>query len=236
MEQTFTDMYSIEKSPIIDPSDPTIIPEIEETKRDYKTPEQFQTLYAEFLQSRVNNYYYLENYTDIEKHAIYLQDLIFTGDFNQMVNYCIGFSKTKLEQIVNVKPYEMYYGNVLHSTLYSLAGNTAEKFYCWFRKAGAVPCLNYYGELPWNQQGINWSGLPTIYTRDPADFKDTYHQIHILNYMLDEMINPVDTSSSIEPVINPCYYGHHVETENEPDYDSVYDSDRERDFDSEGSC
>lgn len=143
-----------------------------------------------------------------EEYALTLNKLIQIGDFNLIKKFCDIFSADELKQILNVAPKEMYYGNMLHSTLYFNKGIPALQIYKYFRENGAKPFKNYYSELPWEQKGILWTEIPNEnYERDPNEFSETY-----------EVIRNYENGLLLETRFNriPCHCLYHLES----DYDS----------------
>jgi hypothetical protein len=156
-----------------------------------KTTDEIKKLFIEYL-SQINTgkkYSNLEKTNDIDDKAIFLSELIQTGNIGSVVRFCELIDSTELKQILNASPESMYFGNVLHMVLYSNIGEPAKYLYSYFRECGAIPILNYYDEYPWNQHGCVWTCIPqTSYTREYEEFIDTYECIQQYEFglLLDE--------------------------------------------------
>jgi hypothetical protein len=200
-----------------------------------KTVKEMQELFTEYLKSCNDDSYV--NYTLIESKAIFLNNLIQTGNLGLISQFCDLFDPITLYQIVNAKPRNMYFGNVLHTTLYSNVGESARQLYTYFRFVGAIPCMDYYNKMPWEQKGAIWTCIPdTVYKRDVNEFTDIYQWAtdfeiekeyefgQIMNSCPNPDPNPNPTqikSKTMRSFSTPCSCGYHHYS----DYDSDYGSD-----------
>ncbi len=199
-----------------------------------KTVEEIQKMFFQYMNSSDPvPYVRIGSNTTIENYALLINGFIQSGETEPIYKFCDSFSSNVLEQILNAKPYDTYHGNVLHSTLYSNVGEIAKELYIFFRERGAIPCLDYYGEYPWEQSGTLWTCVPGQFYSRPIDkfteiyqWAQTYEDIRrkIENYeAVCEKVNVV-------PIHNysptPCYCNYH----HGQDFD--YESDNELDSDS----
>ena len=161
------------------------------------------------------------------------------GNLGSIFNFCALFDALTLKQIVNAKPYAMYHGNVLHATLYSNVGDSARTLYTYFRICGAVPCANYYGDMPWEQTNALWTCIPTEkYLRNMEEFAETYQwaKAYELSQQKFAIDKNVVQSSNLKTFSPPCHCNYHQELDcysDESDYDSDHDSDHDHDHESQ---
>ena len=184
--------------PIFRPISPIICSET-------KNVSEFHKLFSNYLKNRSDNGYY-DNYTMTEKKAIFLHELIQSGNVGQIYEFCTLFDSYTLKLILNATPYVMYFGNVLHAVLYYNTGNIAKELYVYFRNLGATPCMDYYKEYPWQQSGIYWVCIPGLkYNRDQNEFKETYKWI--TEY--ENSIKPFVKTTDWKPF--SCHCDYHLE-------------------------
>ena len=214
-------LAEVHRSPIV--LSDTQIPEIATAKEEYKTPEEFQKLFASFLATQEFPNIHEMGYSPEQKQALFLNDLIQSGNLGLVYTFCNTVSEEELTKIVNATPYGMHFGNVLHSTLYAMRGQKAIDLYKYFRSVGAKQCLNYYNQLPFEQMGNLWTMFPSIaYTRNPSDFSETYETIRAMEKSAAEQT--VSHKKTFTKV--PCHCFFH--------YDDEY-SETERDSEEDGS-
>jgi hypothetical protein len=240
MEQIMLDMTTLSniQSPITveDDSDRLEVPKnllSLETPLLTKTAEEIQELFSSYLKAQSGKSHYGE-YSPIETKAIFLNDLIQMGNLGSIFDFCALFDASTLKQIVNAKPNHMYYGNVLHATLYSNVGESARKLYTYFRNCGAVPCLNYYRDMPWEQSGTIWTCIPTAkYLRNMEEFTETYQWAKAYELFQHKVATAKNFthSSKFKTFSSPCHCNYHQELDcysdeldYELDYDSVHES------------
>jgi hypothetical protein len=118
------------------------------------------------------------NYTPSEKAAIHIDHLLHIGKIHEIYSFCDEFKPDELKKILNETPYHMYYGNVLHSTMYLYADKTGVELYRFFRIEGANPCKDYYGDMPWENMSCCFTGIPNMwFNRNCSEFIDTYKKV-----------------------------------------------------------
>lgn len=197
-----------------------------------KTVEEMQELFTVYLKS---SYDYYEDYTPNERNTIFLTNLIQTGNLGLISQFCNLLDPSTLYQIVNAKLKNTYFGNVLHTTLYSNVGESARQLYTYFRCVGAIPCMDYYNKMPWEQIGTSWTCIPNaVYRRDLNEFTDIYQwaadfeieKEYEFRQIMNSCLTPNPTltpahvkSKTIETFSTPCSCGYHHEL------DSDYGSD-----------
>ncbi len=174
-----------------------------------KTAMEYRELYAEhFLM--FGQEFNLEEYSATEKAAIHLDHLLHMGEIENIHSFCDEFKPDELRIIVNEKPYHMYYGNVLHSTMYVYSDKTGIDLYKFFRDAGAVPCKNYYGELPCENRACRWTGIPNMhFNRNYLEFISTYDKVKEYEFSINNT-----------PVPTPCFCDYHHQNESETEDDT----------------
>ena len=195
-----------------------------------KTVEEIQKLFTEYLKSSTNDYY--EDNTPIKSKAIFLNNLIQTGNLGLISQFCDLFDPSTLYQIVNAKLKNTYFGNVLHTTLYSNVGESARQLYTYFRCVGAIPCMDYYNKMPWEQIGTSWTCIPNaIYRRDLNEFTDIYQWVADFEiekeYEFRQIMNSYPTSTPIPAQVKsrtmgtfltPCSCEYHHDFDSDSDY------------------
>ena len=203
-----------------------------------KSVSEIQELFTTYLKSCNNEHYYAEH-TPIETKAIFLNNLIQTGNLGLISHFCDLFDPSILYQIVNAKPRDMYFGNVLHTTLYSNKGESARQLYTYFRFVGAIPSINYYNEKPWRQTGTSWTCIPNkVYKRDLNEFTDIYQWARDFEIEKDYNFGQIMDSCSAHkrsksksgaktstPFLTPCPCEYHHSLDLDSGSDSDSDSD-----------
>lgn len=187
---------------------------INAVKSRIKTVSEIQELYRIYMKS---HYMIVDTNSSIEEYACFIDQLIQSGKTEQIYIFCNSFSNDKLRQILNATPYQMYHGNVLHSTLYSNIGNIAKELYIYFREQGALPCRDYYGTYPWEQGGILWTCIPEKnYERNVAEFSEIYQWAETYEHTIEY----VKSQKKVIYASIPCYCNYHRELDS--DYESDY--------------
>jgi hypothetical protein len=172
-----------------------------------KTANEYRKLYTESIALFGYNPE-LDNYTSNEKFSHYLNHLLQMGNIESVFSFCKVFKLSKLQKIINEKPYHMYYGNILHSVLFLYTDDEAIVLYKFFREIGAVPCKNYYDEMPWEINEPIWSGIPSImFERNKLEFISTYEKVKKYE---DSLIISENPSSA---VLSHCYCGFYNDDE-----------------------
>lgn len=186
-----------------------------------KTVSEIQELYRDYIKSHKGMIVDAES--SIEENACFIDQLIHAGKTEQIYDFCNSFDDDTLRQILNATPYQMYHGNVLHSTLYSNTGNIAKELYIFFRDRGALPCRDYYGTYPWEQGGILWTCIPEKnYERNVAEFSEIYHWAE----SYEQSIEYVKAQKKVIYASVPCYCNYHrgLDSDYESDYSYAVDS------------
>lgn len=194
-------------SPVIVPAICPVIGDSREMSR--QTADEFRELYAESVQMFGYNPD-LDGYTATEKSAIYLDHLLHMGDFERIFSYCDEFTIDELNIILNEKPECMYHGNILHSVLYLYTGEIAMILYKFFRNIGAIPCKNYYDEMPWEIRARRWTSIPSmIFERNYLEFVEIYDRIKIYEEINSGTANYERIPKNSTEYIVPCHCGYH---------------------------
>ena len=213
------------KSPIVWSTNPIIKEAFDtdfslEVNSRIKTVSEIQELYRVYIKSHGM---VVDADSSIEENACFIDQFIQAGKTEQIYKFCNSFDNDTLRQILNATPYQMYHGNVLHSTLYSNTGNIAKDLYIFFRDRGALPCRDYYGTYPWEQGGILWTCIPEKnYERNVAEFSEIYQWAE--NY--EHSIEHVKAQKKVIYASMPCYCNYHLglDSDYESDYSYAVDS------------
>ena len=189
-----------------------------------KNVSEIKALYSDLVKSRKIGLS-IDSTSSIEENALFIDYLIQAENTNEIYKFCDSFDSDKLRQILNATPYNMYYGNVLHSTLYSNIGDIAKELYIYFRDRGAVPCRDYYGEFPWEQTGIIWTCIPgQNYKRDVAEFTEIYQWAQTYEDILQQIKDyekiheKVNIQTNNFSCSNLCYCKYHQNIDSEFEY------------------
>jgi hypothetical protein len=95
-------------------------------------------------------------YMPQDVNLFYLGYLCCQGDYASIVVFLQTLEDEEKRIILNEKPYDFYEGTVLHVLLYWNYGNNAINIFDLLVEHGAEFTRDYYGELPWEQQGATW--------------------------------------------------------------------------------
>jgi len=215
---------------------------------EYKTVSEIQLMYREYRDSGMAGCFD-ESDNEIDENAIRIDGFIQAGETEQIYKFCDLFERDTLQKILNATPRQMYHGNVLHSTLYSNIGKTAKELYVFFREHGAVPCLDYYKVLPWEQTGSIWTCIPKKnYSRNVDEFAEIYRWVknyeqeleqtkEYQNYQtfLEDLVsehtnqsnlleNKIITGTTHSHFTNICHCKYHRDQGSDSEYDSEYES------------
>jgi hypothetical protein len=88
---------------------------------------------------------------------IYLAHVCGRGDYNAIVAFLKTLDDSEKIALLNEKPYEFYYGTVLHAVLFWNIGLRAVNIFELLVEHGAEFHRDYYNQLPWEQTGTNFN-------------------------------------------------------------------------------
>ena len=130
--------------------------------------------------------------------AFNIYDLMCAGNLKDVRTFCEFFSAEDQKIILNSTHELMYDGTVLHALLYHNIGEEDIELYKYLRSLGAKVMTDYYGSLPWDNQGDLFTCLPkknTImkYYRIGSEFKETCSAVQKWESMqtIAELCSPV---------------------------------------------
>jgi hypothetical protein len=104
------------------------------------------------------------------------------GKLKNIRTFCEFFSAEDQKIILNTTHELMYDGTVLHALLYHNIGEETIELYKYLRSLGAKIVTDYYGSLPWDNEGNIFTCLPTkqyivSYDRISSEFRETYFAV-----------------------------------------------------------
>jgi hypothetical protein len=176
------------------------------------TSSEFREYSYNYLKNQGMEFENVPKFDDVLSNVLHLHTLIYSGLFEEAKNFCLLFTNEELKEILNDTPYDMYYGNILHTILYYSEGIETIEIYKYFKSLGAKPCENYYGELPWEQNAPLWVTIPGCkYKRNPDEFVNTYAYIKTFEN---------NNSTQNYSFIVPCHCLYHLNNSDETGYDT----------------
>jgi hypothetical protein len=124
-----------------------------------------------------------------ESIAENFDELIILGEWETLKLQLTNFTKKELVTILNLQSCSdpcspSYHGNRLHTLLFYSNDDEAEEMYKLFRKHGAIPIKNFYGELPHQQKKSYWPLLDASHRRNIKEFKKIYGKINKYEHFL----------------------------------------------------